>query len=708
MARAGGFPLRIVFFSFLFITHLLASLPVFPALARQWIWIFGLLGSFLWMRQKGKPVPGPGAKEKPLESRPIPAGAWVLVLGAGLLLRSFRSWAFPPWPLLDEASTVQAALGLNRQWSWRFFYFDGQDPPLLVWVTSLLWKATGSLFPALLIPPFLVASLTLLLVSGFSRRFLPPTPGFLFTAFFALGYWPVFHQGLALTNILPPLWEMGVLILAATALEKGWGQGEQRWFLFLGAWTGLGYWTYTSWPVVAAGSLGALWLALRKRGWNQRMPLAWGTGFAATWFYFWIAAAQSGGYGTHLAGYSAFHGFVSVRTVLISSLDYLNCLFWGYHSQGIYAPFGGGFLNPLAAACFWMGVGEVWESRASRPWRGGLAGLFLLFLLPGLLSQNLECFRIIQLMIPCLGLAGWGAARLVAELPSRGRGVVLAAALALSFGWDGARWRETLAPWVESTGQIRLVYGVLEKVARDRGPGILLTQFKDPNHPEQGLTVHPEESLAGAVFAFNAGENPRLDFHQARWAALLLDPDAVPFLQGFFPGVQWWRPPLMAGGDDRLAVGLIPITAREGGRLEKWVEADRWLQVGREEMLNVANSKTGEEALQYWRNPPSLMAEDPFLQDGYWEPLSGFYYYKGFESNYGLQVEALRNAVTRGYPFPHLEYDLGCLLLRKGFYPEARKYLEAALRQDPGNRDFQYALQVLDQESKGSRGKNGF
>ncbi len=696
-----------VFFSLLFLTHLLASLPVFPAAARQGIWILGLLGSFLWMRPRERAVPGGDATGSPPESRPIPLGAWVLVLAAGLLLRSFRSWAFPPWPLLDEASTVQAALGLYKQWSWRFFYFDGQDPPLLLWATAFIWKATGSFFTALLLPPFLVAGLTLLLVFGFSRRFLPPLPGFLFTAFFALGYWPVYHQGIALTNILPPLWEMGVLILAAQALEKGWAQGELGWFFLLGAWTGLGYWTYTSWPVVAAGSLGALWLALRPRGWNPRMTLAWGAGFAATWFYFWIAAAQSGGYGTHLAGYSAFHGFVSAKTVLLSSLDYLNCLFWGYHSQGIYAPSGGGFLNPLVAAFFWMGVGEVWNAPASRAWRGWLAGLFGLFLLPGLLSQNLECFRIIQLMIPCLGLAAWGAARLGTELPPRGRGAVWAAALALCLGWDGVRWRDTLAAWVEPTGQIRAVYGVLENVARDRGPGIILTQFKDPNHPEQGLTVHPEENLAGAVFGFNAGENPRLDLHQARWAALLLHPDAIPFLRESFPGAQWWQPPVLTGGDPHLAVGLIPITLQETGRLEKWVETDRWLQEGCEKILNVANAQTGREALQYWQNPPPAVAEDPFLQDGYGEQLSEFYYYKGFESNYGLQAGALRNAVTRGYPLPHLEYDLGCLLLRKGFYPRARKYLEAALHGDPGNGDYAHALKVLEQESKGSRGKNG-
>lgn len=388
-------------------------------------------------------------------------------------------------------------------------------------------------------------------------------------------------------------------------------------------------------------------------------------------------------------------------------MDYLNCLFWGYHSQGIYAPFGGGFLNPMVAAFFWLGVWEVWGSPVFRPWRSWLAALFLLFLLPGLISQNLECFRIIQVMTPCLGLAAWGATRLLADLP-KGRGPVLGAALALCLAWDGVRWRETLAPWVESTSQIRMVYDVLEKIARDRGPGIILTQFKDPNHPQQGLTVHPEENLAGAVLGFNAGENPHLDFRQARWAALLLHPDTVPFLQGFFPGVQWWRPPVPEGGDRQLVVGLIPVTASEGSRLGKWVAADRWLQVGCEETLNVANAQTGREALQYWRNPPSLMEEDPFLQDCYGEQLSEFYYYKGFESNYPFQVEALRNAVTKGYPLPHLEYDLGCLLLRKGFYPEARRRLEAALRGNPDNGDYAYALRVWDRQSKGSRGSNGF
>ncbi len=321
--------------------------------------------------------------------------------------------------------------------------------------------------------------------------------------------------------------------------------------------------------------------------------------------------------------------------------------------------------------------------------------IFILFLLPGLLSQNLQGLRIIQVIPLALGLSALGACRFLLSLPVQKRQLYLGFLLVAIFVWDATRLKTTMETLEDQTSQIRMVYGVLEKIARDQGPGIILTQFKVQNHPLQGLTVHPEENLAGAVFPFNSAENEKLDFQLSRWAILLIHPDEVPFLRGDLPGAQWWRLPASSGGDEELTVGLIPVVQRERSRMEKWVEADRWLQEGDWKFLDVANAKSYQEAIQYWLHPPSFMAEDRFLQACYWERLSEFYYYRGFETHYDLQVDALKRALTEGYPATHLYYDLGCLLMRKKNYPESRRVLETALRSDPYNPDLENALRLL-------------
>jgi hypothetical protein len=683
------------FFALLFLAHGLASMSFFPTATRQWLWIGGTLAAFLWLKTREKEQVEPLFNLESKEKNFFPHWAWALLIALGILLRSLRFWAFPHWPLLDEASIIQGALELNRHWDWKFFYTEGQIPPLLIWATAILLKFPGNSFFALVFPAFSVSCLTLLAGFWASRRFLPETLAFLCTAFLAFAYWPVYLLGLSLQASCLPVWEIGVFFLLAETLKKSGNKSDRLWFFALGSWVGLGYWTYTSWPVVAMAALSiALVVSMRKER-DYRIPLVLGAGLITTGFYFGIAALQSGGYGTHLAGYSVFHGWISGKQTFFSALDYVNFLFWGYWSRGSYVPDQGGFLNPIMAAFFWMGIGEIFGGPTLPRFTRCSGPVFFLFLLPGLLSQNLQGLRVIQVIPLALGLSALGACRFLSSLPVRGRPVFLGLLLSATFIWDAARLKATMEPLTSQTTQIRMVYGVLEKIARDRGPGMILTQFKAQTHPQQGLSVHPEENLAGAVFPFNAAENSSLDLQRAQWAVLLLHPDEVSFLREDFPGAQWWNPPVSAGGDGELTVGLIPIVAKEGPRLEKWVEADRWLQKGHWEFLDVANAKTYQEAVQYWLHPPPFMAEDRFLQACYWERLAEFYYYRGFETHYDFQVDALKRAVTEGYPAAHLYYDLGCLLLRKGNDLESRRALENALRLEPNNPDIQNALRLL-------------
>jgi len=650
------------------------------------------MAAFLWMKHQGKRQHENHGWWNSKEKDTYPPWAWVLLIVIGFFLRSLRFWAFPQWPLFDESSILQFALELNRHWDWKFFYTDGQIPPLLIWATAILLKISQNSFFALEFPVFFISCLTLLAGFGTARRFLPEKWAYLLTAFLALAYWPIYLQSLSIQAICLPVWEIGVFFFLVETFKKGWKKSSGLWIWMLGVWLGLGYWTYTSWPVVTLAALIISAVGIKQSGWNFRAPLLLGCGLFTTGFYFIIAALQSGGYGTHLIGYSAFHGWIPAKQVLFSSLDYVNFIFWGYWSEGIYAPLHGGFLNPLMAAFFWIGLWEVFNQKTLSPWKRWIILPLLLFLLPGILSQSLQSYRVIQVIIPILGLCALGACRLLASLPGRARPIAISLILLVSLAWDIPRLTETWAVFTNPTAPIRMVYETLKNIAQNQGPGLCFTQFK--------VHQQTEENLESAVYPFNAAENPRWVYHNSHWAALLVHGDEIPFLRKDFSGAQWLRTPVISGSDDQLTMGVFPITACEGPRFEKWIAMNLWLQKGDWEYRNVSNTQSYQEALQYWLNPPNFMKGDKFLETCYWERLTEFYYERGYETHYELQLDALKHAVADGYPAPHLYYDLGCLLLRRKNFTGSRKAFENALRGDPHNPDVNYALSVLKKMEK--------
>jgi len=660
-------------------------------MGRQSIWIAGILAAFSWIKQQGK------RQDQLLfghskEEDSYPPWAWVLLIVIGVFLRSLRFWAFPQWPLFDESSILQFALELNRHWDWRFFYTDGQIPPLLIWATAILLKISQYPFFALEFPVFFVSCLTLLAGFGTARRFLPEKWAYLSTALLALAYWPLYLQSLSIQAICLPVWEIGVFFLLAETFKKGWDKSSGLWIGMLGAWLGLGYWTYTSWPVVTLAALIISAVGVKQSGWNLRAPRLLGCGLFMAGFYFLIASLQSGGYGTHLVGYSAFHGWIPVKQVLFSSLDYVNFIFWGCWSEGIYAPAQGGFLNPLMAAFFWIGLWEIFNEKRFSHIKRWIVPMLLLFLMPGILSQSLQSYRVIQIILPILGLSALGAYRLLATFPVQVKPVALSLILLISSAWDIPRLVGTLTGFTNSTASIRMVYETLKNIAQNQGPGLCFTQFK--------VHQQTEENLEAAVYPFNAAENSRFIFHNSHWASLLIHADEIPFLRKDFPQAQWLQTPVISGGDDQLAVGLIPVTAAEGPRFEKWITMNLWLQKGDWEYRNVSNTQSYQEALQYWLTPPNFLKGDKFLETCYWERLAEFYYERGYETHYDVQLGALKHAVNDGYPLPHLYYDLGCLLLRRKNFTESRKAFEKALRGDPHNPDVKYALKIQEEMEK--------
>ena len=89
-----------------------------------------------------------------------------------------------------------------------------------------------------------------------------------------------------------------------------------------------------------------------------------------------------------------------------------------------------------------------------------------------------------------------------------------------------------------------------------------------------------------------------------------------------------------------------------------------------------------------------LVQGDPFLESCFWERRGEFYYHYGYQEHYADQVEALRQAIQRGYPAAHLYFKLGSLLLRKGDRMGALEAFRAALKANPRDEAAQAGLHL--------------
>ncbi len=87
----------------------------------------------------------------------------------------------------------------------------------------------------------------------------------------------------------------------------------------------------------------------------------------------------------------------------------------------------------------------------------------------------------------------------------------------------------------------------------------------------------------------------------------------------------------------------------------------------------------------------------PFLESCFWEKIAENEY---GDRNYAGQIDALNQAVEKGWPTAHLYNDLGALFLRRSRLPEARESFEKALRCSPDYTSAAAGLQALEQTEK--------
>jgi len=611
----------------------------------------------------------------------VPLWIWMAVGCLALVLRFAFLTTYDGWPG-DYSIFGYYALELNHHWSWQFFFTPGQIPPLWFWINALFFHLFDSPSFNLWFPPALVTFLSLVFSTLAVRRLFPGK--LLFPFFFALssGFWPVYVGRDASQAVLVPLFESLCFLflerwVSSNGHRKGWA-----WGLALGFFAGLGVYSYVGFlSVLLAVVLGVLWLALKK---PELRKSAAGVGLIllAVLVPLGLAAFREriGGY---FVGVSLFSGYFKWGDQLLNDASFLTCLLWGpLKGTTANGPALGGILNPLEGAFLLIGLLEWWKKK--KGWNRALPlGLFLLFLLPGLLSaDSVETLRILPVM-PILYLAAaWGFLNFWDINQARlGKAVLVLLALvsvglnlyqlAIARTGDGSLFKKISVEDQSNEGY--WAYQRLAEEARHEGPGLVFSDF---------ILLPHDHALHVMTFPWNALLKPGLDPDKAKWAGILTNVHYGSFLAERFPQARWTYVTPVPADDGGSVLGIIPVTRENQPVFFKWASAQVFFREMFLEAQDAMNDR-GFYTRQVEKLPAGygLMQGDPFLESVYGEWVAQYHMGNTLEPN----LLALKRALKNGYPTANLYFKLGNFLAADQKIPEAEVAFAQALRCQPNH-----------------------
>jgi hypothetical protein len=671
------------FFLFLFSNSLL-TFGCFSPTLKIFIFVFGLAIPGLAAILICLPAPSrqkPSFFTDPFKNFFVPTWAWALFAAAFLFSRFGPLEASGSWLAPDEALWARYTVDWEQHWHWRVFVTMAQVSSFPSYLAWFVFKITGSTLKAALGAPALVSCATTLLGYAAARRFFSRSLCFVFLCLLAFSYWPLFMAKPLLAGSLLPLWEFLVIYILGRLLNSN----RSFWAFVLGAAIGLGLYTFPAWP--------AMWLWLAVLGVHFQMspskrkfPIGgFLTGFSLAVLPFG-AAAWHEGYGGHVSAVAFWNGTWFWTDQIKVGLNYIRALFWG-GAPGLWVPLEGGFLNVFFASFFFLGAVELYRYRAAKV-SLSLSLAFFLFLLPGLLSHDVETCRILLILPVLLIFAAIGLNALLLDLPKSRRAVFLALALMLPCGWDIFRichWAQfaVLSGGAPAFNERQLSYEVLKPVADQQGPGLLFSEM---------VPFTTDNSLLVASYPFNAALNPRLDPQKAAWAAVFTDWNYVPSLRKRFPLSRWkdlTPPPGSSPGLYQL--GLIPLGEGNRPLFGQWKNYYAAIQRIDFEFIDTPTGHPETRVLQDLLHFYGAVPNDPFLQSCYFEKLL---YYYSFEktfypqdawANWGNFREVFGKSFDKSGQDSVLCEKYGRLLASSGDPEKARLMFNKALRQDPQN-----------------------
>ena len=625
-----------------------------------------------------------------MESLPsLPRWVLALLFLAALGARLYGLTTIPVWPMIDEGATAFFSTHLAQHWTPNLFFDFNHIPPLYFWMLASFFMVVPPSLFSLWLFPALVSFGTVVVGHGVGRGLFSRSFSLLWVFILGLSFWPLYVGRFCLATVLVPPLEFFCLAALAGFLRNRARPAAGSKLLILGIGLGLGFYIYFNWPLIALMMLAVVAWALRERPGRWKLFLYVFLPLLALTLPLGLGYSKLPSTLDYFGRLWVFQQGFSWLPYLKTAFSYITALFWGV-DPGIanfaYRPVGGGFLNPILGSFCFIGLAHILRERKSS-WARWWFAAFLIFISPVFFTNNLEMFRIIDLLPLVLFPVVLGIQKVLTAFPKKGRVVFLVLVLTGSFGLDlwhlgwayPSYWNGHLEAW-EKHGKMAetyRAYQVLKPLAERQGPGLLLTEFtaaleRDPRN----------KSLVVACYPFDAARNKALDPGQASWAALFATTRQLPGLKARFPGHE----PLLLGNDlddrpdENYFMVLVPLDPTNRALFERWTRADRFLEDLLFQSLCPASKDHHRALCEQLLSHHSLFQGETFLESHYW-PLLFDQAVKAEDRP--LQDLVLKNALRCDCVPGRDLWDWGVGSVNVGNFAGAETAFRAAHRMDP-------------------------
>lgn len=677
----------VCFFFFLVSNSLISY---FPLSTKTQIWIgsigLGIPFAFALWRGKGRKGRIPIDQMEFLPG--LPLGGWILLGVLAIFFRFYRLTTLSIWPNGDESNYIFYIFHLMRFGFDRFFFASSLVPPAYPAWMCLSFKIWGPSLLNLWFWPAFFSALAWFLVYGAARRHFSGSFSLVCALLMASCFWVYYSARFCPCTHLIPLAEIWVLGWMGELFREGPRKKRLVAAVVLGLSLALTFYAvYLHWISVTLAVLPTVLWKTRK---DQDLRNAFVLAFLTALLPFVYFASRS--------GFPPYVGFLSSapQNQFLSALSYFRPIFWGlpidYYS---YQPVWGGFLNPILGSLFFIGLIQALKNirNARYAW---LTAAFFFFLLPGMLTQDMETYRILPVLGALIPLVALGTARLLVDFSPRKAAWVLLLLFLPSAGLDfyhlaGPYHRLWDSPqyWIHSVKSLNNYRAslILRKIAQEQGPGLVFQEFT-PNNSDR--------TLALVTFPFDAVANWDLSFEETQWAAVLVNVHYQPFLKERFKGGKaYGLTKDLAPSDGGRMLWVFPLNDSNRPVIRRWYEADRALDDfldQSQQNIDYFWGKPSENILQALQKAYPAFHGDPFLESCFWEKISDTYIK---DRLYPEAIAALRQAVSKGYPAAHLFNRLGVLELIQNKPDEARNYFQKAVASSLDLTDSRAMLQKL-------------
>lgn len=600
---------------------------------------------------------------------------WLILGLLAVLPRFYHLRTFSLWPFTDEGYFSFYSINLFEKGTYQIFFGCSQHPLFFNWALALFFKffkpSLFSLwgFPAL----FSVFSAWL----GFwaARNYFSKSFALFCALLMSFSFWPVYSGRFCMPLVALLTWQLLCLALAIAYL-KSEKPGCRRFFaVLLGFGTGFGFYVAIAWPcVVVSIFLLAGFVCWHHGDWIEKTGF-----FGVTLLLFVIFSSLSlhERNGEYVRALWGFYPGMDWGQQLKDFFTHIQALFWGVSWRRLYGPVWGGLLNPVMGALFFVGAMELMKA-LRKPFARWLFISFGIALLPALIAKGYDSFRILAALPLTVLFCAIGLQAFLTRVGQRKRILVVLAVLGLSMGLDYYHLFNRFTHYWGTPGnawnfgkeyELWKSYELLKRTAADIGPGALLFDLR---------THLDDVTPVVAAYSFDATHNPDFSFADAKWVAVLVDANYLPFLSKRFPeGKYYWLCPKAPYG--KWALGVIPVLPANQEALGKWFILNQEMRAVTAQIIDAMPGAPRTPILEKIYRLREKAEGDPFLLSVYWEKI---FDNRLLDRDAPGCLEAARKCVTEGYALPQMYNEQGVILVQMGRYQEAKKAFQEAQRAD--------------------------